>query len=228
MTTQTETETRPDLFVGLHPIFRDCADYKTCRYSLEAPWREGEFIHATDGRWCVRVPVSALGPGVDLAALEPGERRVPKNVTTDIFDCPTWRYRDTPAVLPEVGPPNRACPECKGEKVVPEKECDNCYGGGQCRCDDCDCRHDCGRCGGKGKFPPGPCEACNGSGRGRPERESVELEGGVLLDRHFVAILREYFAAVYLPLDLADKGVPVRFAIGLVEGRVMQITRHGG
>lgn len=228
MATETQAETpatevKPDSFRGLHPIFRDCVGEQEYRYHVDAPWREGDFIYATDSKWAVRVPIWALGPDVDLVALEPGERRVPKNIGSVIFDCPAWLYQANPIALPDVGPPRRECGACKGGKTTPERTCPRCHGGPLCECR-CGHAHTCGRCDGKGKLPPRPCKACNGTGRGRPEKESVKLEGGVMLDRHFVSILREYFAAVYLPENF-EPDVPARFTIGLVEGRVCQITR---
>lgn len=226
MATQTQvptTDVAPDPFRGLHPIFRDCAG-DDGRFSLARPWRDGGFVYATNGAIVVRVPVTSLGPDVDRNVLEPGERRVPMELASYF----TGTFQDDPFDLPDVGPADRRCLFCEGAGTIKEKTCTSCHGGGCCTCD-CNHRHACGCCDGTGVIPSHDCEGCDGSGKGRPEPKGVKVADGVRLDRHWIAVLREYGAVVHLPIKPDPfKGVretsPLRFTIGPIEGRVCRMS----
>lgn len=99
------------------------------RAKLAAPFPDGEFTYATDGRIIVRV--SAL----DYPSLS--ESNAPRNVAT----IQKWNHpaitdwRDLPPGLPEDD----------------WRECKTCKGLGDHYCETCEDWHDCGKCDGAGR-----------------------------------------------------------------------------
>ena len=113
----------------LPPIFADCVHTEDGRYKMSAPFVSGEYVSATDGRICVRMPKA----GIDLSVIPPCEKAPP-------LDGLAWNKEyGLPLPVPEIEP-------------EPELEdCETCNGTGQHWCGDCEAEHDCGQCDATGK-----------------------------------------------------------------------------
>lgn len=105
-----------------------CAGPDENRPALEQPWREGDYVYASNGKVLLRVLAD------DFSAVK--ERTgTPKMGTWDFDGIRGWQeWMTIPAVLPE---PRTA-------------ECGACYGAGEHACEKCGTNHDCGKCKGKG------------------------------------------------------------------------------
>lgn len=137
-----------------------CSPYKsplTYKYSMDAPFRVGEFVYATDGKACVRVPASA--------APEVGESdKAPPVQEVFYADIGGMTAYPIPPGLPKDRFP---CSVCKGDGKAHTIMCPACDGDGWTECEECGAEHDCEDCNGSGDIPgngEGPCECCNGTG----------------------------------------------------------------
>lgn len=102
------TDTRE--VVALHPIFKDCcADRKSHRYDLTAPFVAGDYIVATDGPIMVRCPRGDTVLDVDPERWLPDPR--------GIWEAVSKRGETVSVTLPDV-PGEAPCDVCKGTGIV--------------------------------------------------------------------------------------------------------------
>jgi hypothetical protein len=103
------------------------------RYGMNTPWRDGEYIYATDGRRIARI----LDDGRELPKCE-GKRVNAKQL-----------FLDMP--FPESGwMPLPALPKCECKVGKTTERCESCNGLGTAECN-MGHEHDCHECEGKGK-----------------------------------------------------------------------------
>lgn len=129
------------------------------RYDLSKPFARGEFVYATDGRICVRVPDTEY-------EVDPEPRKTPDVTGLKFIDAPDaeWKEFQQPFVIEDNSgrwsddpcPFCRErwvkCDQCNGEGWIAGKrkkaiECPKCEGEGDCldgdgKCENCDSTRD--------------------------------------------------------------------------------------
>lgn len=126
------------------------------RETLLKPFRIGDFVYATNGHWCARVPAEGIEAG-------DATDKHPKNIEGLFDKAPTEGFMP----LPDVPDPG-ACMSCKGRGFGRNDECDACDGDGSFWHHDHN--YDCKSCNGNGDiFTPSaskndPCPHCYGHG----------------------------------------------------------------
>lgn len=93
----------------------------TTRYAMNLPFRLGDFIYATDGKWAARIPADAV-PADAILALSKGP---PAN---EVFDA----YKPTSQVIALVH--------------IDAEPCKKCGDVGSWTCSECEHEHDCQEC----------------------------------------------------------------------------------
>jgi hypothetical protein len=101
---------------SLPPIFASCLCIKNARLTsdstrlpLDVPFRQGDFVYATNVEIAVRIPLAAA-PGAEIA---------PELEQPDMMLAFGGEWRSEPSAFPEVMV--RACATCKGRRVQVRK-----------------------------------------------------------------------------------------------------------
>ncbi len=183
----------------LHPIFDDCCHKgEPSRYAIDRPFRDGEYVCATDGRIVVRLhdpaneyPSDAKGPPV--GSLPWSEKH-----------GPPMRMPPLPEAVVE------PCPKCKGTRKVECGRCDE----GKIKCSECGNIYRCPDCVG-GEFP---CEKCKDGTITRDGFRAVRI-GLVCIAPGYARLLARHGAVVHPP-TMGGRS-PVYFNVGEIEGLVM-------
>jgi hypothetical protein len=108
------------MLTELHPIFQDCCDADSFRFSIESPFILSGFVWATDARIMVRRTAADLSPEL-TAKFGAGGRKLPSVET--IWSNATEGARSIIG-LPDV-PWQQTCPTCEG---IERTECEDCHG----------------------------------------------------------------------------------------------------
>lgn len=112
----------------LPAIFADFVAQTDTRYALTRPFRDGDYVVATNGRIIVR---QRNAEWVDPDPLP----NTPK--TAGLFTPPRIASYGEPVPLPDPG-------------LVREEQCEKCLGDGECTCASCGAGSTCPTCGGTG------------------------------------------------------------------------------
>lgn len=107
-------------------LLRSCCGTEASRYQNDRPFLFGDYVCATDGRVCVRVPRGMVA----------SESYGATNINLTVLDWDSDR------------PERFALPGLPPAKIL---ECENCQGSGGCVCR-CSHEHDCTQCDGRGHF----------------------------------------------------------------------------
>ena len=186
------------------------------REYLQKPWRDGQYVYASNGHWLARVPAAEFhGEAADRTP------RHPASVARMFADA-----ADRTAFHPLTGIAKpEECGPCSGRGVTRGSECNSCDGEGTF--DRMGWDYECKQCDGTGIDRHVPDEAaadhaCN----------SCKGYGLLFTSEHEPALYRErYFSPVYLWLlqaiagaELAVAADPLaaaRFRVGALEGLLM-------
>lgn len=154
-------------------------DQDTGRYDLLTPWREGEWLYATDGRIAVRVLAPPDAPEPDSG------RRVPS--IAYLFGPPDWPDGQAfvpPGTTMEWPEKTEECDTCRG--TGRGGTCHECDGSGRVTCSACEQEHDCPDCDGTGKRgdATAPCSDCAGTGREVVRPALYRMNGAIIQSRY--------------------------------------------
>lgn len=199
---------------GTHPvfdllpvIFRDCVCDSYTKFCLEYPQQVGDYVYATDGRICVRMPAT---PALVAVLPDIAPKKFPEAAGQSFATRDRWEADPTP--LPSMSHLKR-CEDCGGAGVLPRRRC-------TCKMyDDEDAP-----CHGKGTIPAGPCWECDGTGIDHPLMHALTVRPDVDLVPRWLHILAKHGATLYLPREANTPAstTPVYFTVaGGVEGVLM-------
>ena len=105
-----------------------CAPFGEGRDQLEMPWRDGDYVYASNGQIILRVRADVF------PIIQPRDR-APKMSSWDFDEITRWKeWSKIPEELPDAK--TEPCPTCQGSTHH--------------FCGDCETVHDCGKCKGKG------------------------------------------------------------------------------
>lgn len=128
------------------------------RYSICTPYRDGEWVIATNGKLLIRVPYDESIHG-DIRRDGPPTSKTFRG--TEHANTPTQPEEGWKAIPVKT----TSCGDCGG--VGSWEKCTTCDGEGLETCYECGHEHDCEDCNGKG-YTAGPgeikCEECDGTG----------------------------------------------------------------
>ena len=185
----------------LPPIFDDCCHKgEPSRYAIDRPFRDGEYICATDGRVVVRLhdpaneyPSDAKGPPVhDLG-------------WSNAYGSPV-RMPPLPELFTET------CRKCKGN---PKVKCKRCGSEGWIECPECGNEYPCPECAGDHEIV---CDNCE-DGKVVDHGFKAVRVGPVCIGPAYARILARHGAIIFPPKK--DGIRPVYFKVGEIEGLVM-------
>lgn len=206
----------------LPPVFREMIDPDMEHRDMARPIVSGGRIYATNGSALVGMPITdatraAIGE-VDLARAEIG-RAIRENL----------EIAHAPAVpLPDPGP-GSICDGCEGAGHLPDRECDECDGGGEDECACCGSTNDCEACDGSGSCKAERCPECHGEGFTWGDQTleesgfSMEVTPGFFMARHYIRMLRRHGVTEVAPAATDPEKWPAIFVVGEIEGGVMPV-----
>jgi hypothetical protein len=196
--------------------------YSTSRSVIAAmmrPWRDGDWVYATNGKSAVRVPATPETLAQIPDAPEGAESLTPPPVASmmqaldfSLCTAPLPSLRPDPRGVPREAP----CDDCG--------TCEACGGEGTCLCSQCENEHDCGQCDGKGTVcATKDCKTCRGEGVIREERWKTQPVGSRWFSCQLLEILhRELRGILYSPDG--DRNTPLIFtASDGVQGMAMPL-----
>lgn len=203
---------------------------QSTRYTLDRPFRLGEYVYATDSRGVARVPASAM-PQV-------GEVKKPPPVEELPWDGPS----PGPVTLPDPGPLRVAeCSDCSGTGKLARAKCWRCRGRGRSECPHCGQDAVCDECDGDGSeliaFDPEEhagretvaCSSCAGAGEvaygefGSGPGDAAMRVGDGSMARGWIRRLRRIGIVEVCPLG----GGMYRGRAGEIEAIVMGLSLDG-
>jgi hypothetical protein len=103
--------------IDLHKF---CADERDSREYLRAPWRQGEWVYATNGHLVVRVPAAAMPDAVEGGPLHPN--------TAAMFAKHLESGDREFLPMPAIAEPDK-CKHCGGKSVMWAAPCPDCEDG---------------------------------------------------------------------------------------------------
>ncbi len=98
---------------------RFCANDNDPRPQLRQPWKHGEWVYATNGHVCVRVPAATMPNVTECDKAPPAHNLFKKHIEDRPCDF---------LVLPKIAAPSK-CSGCNGRGTVMARKCPSCTDG---------------------------------------------------------------------------------------------------